>query len=328
MYGELDVSPPGLHPHPADDKTGGVAHALVLLVAQRLGRGDSDAVPCMDAHRVEVLDGADDDEVVSAVAHHLQFVLLPAQDRLLHQDLIGRAFVQSPGSDLPQLVWVVGQAAAAAAQGEGRAHNDRVAHFVSDGQGFLDGIGQPAAGHGEPDFSHGLLEQEPVLGQPHGLDPRTDEAYAVAVQHPGIGQGDSQIERRLPAHRGQQGIGSLSGDDSLQHGDGEGFDVGAVGHLGIGHDGGRVGVNQHYLIALGPQRLARLRARVVELTGLPDDDGAGADNQNLVDVGALGHCLIHSSTHHPSPSLSSLQTYQINISHHADPVTLPDDTAR
>ena len=42
-------------------------------------------------------------------------------------------------------------------------------------------------------------------------------------------------------------------------------------------------------IALFAQRLAGLRAGIVELAGLPDDDRAGADDQNCVDVGAAGH---------------------------------------
>ena len=49
---------------------------------------------------------------------------------------------------------------------------------------------------------------------------------------------------------------------------------------GIGHDRGRVRVDQHDLVALFAQGLAGLRAGVVELAGLPDDDRAGADEQN------------------------------------------------
>ena len=37
------------------------------------------------------------------------------------------------------------------------------------------------------------------------------------------------------------------------------------------------------------QGLAGLGAGVVELAGLADDDGAGADDEDLLDVGALGH---------------------------------------
>src|SRR5437899_9461155 len=51
-----------------------------------------DALPIstgVHAHRVEVLDGADDHDVVVLVAHQLQLVLLPPQDRLLQEHLGG-----------------------------------------------------------------------------------------------------------------------------------------------------------------------------------------------------------------------------------------------
>jgi hypothetical protein len=40
------------------------------------------------AHGIEVLDGADDDDVVVHVAHHLQLELLPPQHRLLDEHLL------------------------------------------------------------------------------------------------------------------------------------------------------------------------------------------------------------------------------------------------
>ena len=69
----------------------------------------------------------------------------------------------------------------------------------------------------------------------------------------------------------------------------ERLDVGAVGDFRIGHDRGRVGVHQHDLVAVGAQRLAGLRAGIVEFAGLADDDRAGADDQDFLDVGALWH---------------------------------------
>ena len=48
-------------------------------------------------------------------------------------------------------------------------------------------------------------------------------------------------------------------------------------------------VDEDDAVALLLQRLARLRARVVELAGLPDDDRAGADDQDALDVGAARH---------------------------------------
>ena len=62
-----------------------------------------------------------------------------------------------------------------------------------------------------------------------------------------------------------------------------------VRHLRVRHDRGRVAVDQDHLEPFGAQRLARLRARVVELGGLADDDRPRADHEDAFDVSAFGH---------------------------------------
>src|SRR4029453_11349253 len=54
----------GLDADLADDRDGGVAHELVFLVGERLCGRDRDRVAGVDAHRVDVLDRADDADVV------------------------------------------------------------------------------------------------------------------------------------------------------------------------------------------------------------------------------------------------------------------------
>src|SRR5262249_53657820 len=71
---------------------------------------------------------------------------------------------------------------------------------------------------------------------------------------------------------------------------GDWLDVGTVGHLGVGHDGGRVRVDEDDRVAFLAQGLAGLRTGVVELTRLTDDDWSGADEQDLAQVGSLWHC--------------------------------------
>lgn len=67
-----------------------------------------------------------DHAVVVEVAHHLELVLLPAQQGHLHQHLL-RGGRRQPGlDDLLKLLRVVRNAAARAAQGERRADNQRV----------------------------------------------------------------------------------------------------------------------------------------------------------------------------------------------------------
>src|SRR5690606_29986826 len=65
--------------------------------------------------------------------------------------------------------------------------------------------------------------------------------------------------------------------------------VGRVGELGVGHDRGRVRVGQDDAVALLLEDLARLRAGVVELAGLADHDGTGADEEDRLEVVAARH---------------------------------------
>ena len=48
-------------------------------------------------------------------------------------------------------------------------------------------------------------------------------------------------------------------------------------------------------VAFLAQGLAGLGAGIIELAGLADDDGAGADEQDLLEIGAFGHAQNHQS---------------------------------
>jgi hypothetical protein len=70
---------------------------------------------------------AHDDAVVGTVAHDLHLELFPADQRLLDQQLVGRRQVQAALADLLELLGVVGDAAAGAAEREARADHHREA---------------------------------------------------------------------------------------------------------------------------------------------------------------------------------------------------------
>ena len=112
----------------------------------------------------------------------------------------------------------------------------------------------------------------------------------MALEDAGLGQLGRQVERGLAAQAGQQALRPLLGDDRLDGLDGQRLEVDGVGDLGVGHDRGRVRVDEDRPHALGPQRAAGLRPGVVELGGLADDDRAAAedeDGRRL--VARLGH---------------------------------------
>ena len=87
---ELHVGAAGLDADRADHRDRLVAQLLVEAVGERLLRRDRDRVAGVHAHRVDVLDRADDHDVVGAVAHHLELELAPAEHRLVEQHLADR----------------------------------------------------------------------------------------------------------------------------------------------------------------------------------------------------------------------------------------------
>ena len=88
------------------------------------------------------------------------------------------------------------------------------------------------------------------------------------------------IERGLAAHGGQNGVGPLFGNYFFNRLPSDGLDVGHIGCGRVGHDRGRVTVDQNNLVAFFTQRFAGLHTRVVKLAGLPNDDGAGTDDED------------------------------------------------
>ena len=162
-------------------------------------------------------------------------------------------------------------------------------------------LGQRGAGFGQAVGDHRLRGDsmpicaiasrnlQAVLGAVDHLGPRPDQFHAVAGERAGGGERHRGVERGLPAHGRQQGVGLLAGDDLLDHLGGDRLDVGGVREAGVGHDGGGVGIDQDHPVALGAQGLAGLGAGIVELAGLADDDRAGADDEDGGDVGATGH---------------------------------------
>src|SRR6185312_5504822 len=106
-----------------------------------------------------------------------------------------------------------------------------------------------------------------------------------------VGEFYREIQRSLSANRWQQcelpfaaGVAqhlALNTDDLFKILARERLDICAISQLRISHDGGGVGIRQHHFIAFLLERLASLRAGVIKLRRLPDDDGPGADDEDL-----------------------------------------------
>ena len=152
------------------------------------------------------------------------------------------------------------------------------------------------AGTQQPAARHGRLELLAILRPPDDVDRSADELDAEVVENPSFGEPDSQVERGLPAEGRQQRIRALALEDRGDALEVERLDVGPVREPRVGHDRRRIRVDDHRPVAVLSKHLERLAAGVVELARLADDDGAGADHADALEVAPRRHQLRSSST--------------------------------
>ena len=226
----------------------------------------------MDAHRVQVLHGADCDDVAYAVPHGLKLYLFPARDASFYQDLMDRGHVQSCSCYGLELCIVVGDAATRATQREGGAYDDRVADVVGRLLGLLHCVCYFRRHHRLAYSLHGVPEKLSVLSLVYGLHVGTQKAHSVAFQYAPVRELHGQGESGLPSKPCQQRVWPLFLYYSGYSLHVKWLKVDLVGHSLVCHDGGRVGVHQHHVDALGFEHPAGLGTGVVEFGRLAYDD--------------------------------------------------------
>ena len=163
VHGELHVRAAGLNTDFADNRSGSVAHALKFLVRQRLSGSHGNRIAGVDAHGVEIFDGADDHEVVAEIAHHFELVFLPAKHGLFDQRFVHRAHLQSVRDGFAKLFLVVGDGAAGAAECEGWTNHQRKSQLIAKPQGVLCIVHEGGRRHFQPDLAAGVLEPEAIF---------------------------------------------------------------------------------------------------------------------------------------------------------------------
>ena len=107
--------------------------------------------------------------MVVRVPHDLEFDLLVALDGLFHQNLMDRGEGEGVETDLHQLVFIVGKAAAGAAESKGGAKHHGIANALGRLLGFLQRVGDFGGDDRLADGLAQLLEKLPILGALDGL---------------------------------------------------------------------------------------------------------------------------------------------------------------
>ena len=135
----------------------------------------------------------------------------------------------------------------------------------------------------------------PIFAAFDGVDLHPDHLHAVGLEYAGPVQFGGEIQARLAPQVREQRVGFLL-RHHLRHGvQRERFDVGCIRHAGIGHDRGGIRVDEDNLVAQASQGLAGLRAGVIKLASLPNDDRTGTDDQDFLEVSASWHGRVSAS---------------------------------
>ncbi len=133
-----------------------------------------------------------------------------------------------------------------------------------------------------PDPIEQVTERLAVLRHPYRLERRSEQADVVPLEDAGLRERRREVQGGLATETGEHAVRALLGDDGLDGLDRQRLEVDRVGDLGVGHDRGRVAVDEDRAHALAAERPTGLRAGVVELRGLADDHRATPEDQHRV----------------------------------------------
>ena len=106
-----------------NDPNRGIPHVLIFFVRQRERRRNRDAVARVHAHRIKIFNRTHDNHVILEIAHHLQLVFLPADQRTFDEDFADRTRHQCPINKTFKLFPVIGNVSTGATKCKGGPNN-------------------------------------------------------------------------------------------------------------------------------------------------------------------------------------------------------------
>ena len=185
------------------------------------------------------------------------------------------ANARSLGHVIAQMLGIVGDHHAAAAQHVARTHQQRVADVRGHGLGLLKRGSLARRRVHDAQLIEQSGEALAVLGKVDGIGLGAHNVHAALLEHA------RQLKRSLAAERHHNAVGTLNIDDIHDVLVGERLKVQAVRGVVVSRDGLGVAVDHDGLKAAGRQRVARVHAAVIELDTLANAVGAGAQDHRL-----------------------------------------------
>ena len=256
------------------DTARGLAELRLQALAKAKRRDAGRGVAGVNAGLLDVLQDAADVDLF-AVAQGVDVGLDRSLQEAVQVHRVVGADACSLGHVIAQMLGIVGDHHAAAAQHVARTHQQRVADVRGHGLGLLKrgGLARRRVHDAQ------LVEQGgktlAVLGKVDGIGFGAHDVHAALLEH------TRQLKRSLAAKRHHDAVGALNIDDIHDVLVGERLKVQAVRGVIVGRDGLGVAVDHDGLKATGRQRIARMHAAVIELDTLANAVGASTQNHRL-----------------------------------------------
>ena len=166
---KLNVRAAAGNTYTLENGDGVVAEILELFIGKRLSWSNGDGVSRVNAHWIEVLDGADNNTVTCGIAHDLHLNLFPALDGLLYQHLVLWRKQETLFNNLYELFWGMCNATARATKGEAWTNDHRVSQLSNDALSVFHGVSDICASNLQANVLDCLAEELSVLTGADGL---------------------------------------------------------------------------------------------------------------------------------------------------------------
>ena len=256
------------------DAARGLAELRLQALAKAERRDAGRGVAGVNTSLLDVLQNAADVDLF-AVAQGVDVGLDRTLQEAVQIHRVVGADARSLGHVIAQMLGIVGDHHAAAAQHVARTHQQRVADVRGHRLGLLKRGGLARRRVHDAQLVEQGGEALAVLGKVDGIGLGAHNVHAALLEH------TRQLKRGLAAERHHDAVGALNIDDVHDVLIGERLKVQAVGGVVVGRDGLGVAVDHDGLKAAGGQRVARMHAAVVELDTLANAVGASAQDHGL-----------------------------------------------
>ena len=190
----------------------------------------------MNAHWIEVLDGADNNTVTCGIAHDLHLNFFPTLDGLLYQHFMLWRKQETLLNNLYKLFWGMCNATARATKSEAWANNHGISQISNNTLGVFHGVSDVCASNLQANVLDCLAEELAVLTGTNGLQVAADDFDVVLVKNARLAKANGAVQSSLSTHVRQKRVRTLALNDAGHRLNDDWLNVGSICSFWICHD--------------------------------------------------------------------------------------------